>query len=70
VRVWNIFYFDLLGCSFESRHELRAWCVARMKQLHDPVYTEEQHQHQMKDKEAERLAREVEQQRRRETPGT
>jgi hypothetical protein len=44
VRVWDTFYFNLLGKSFDSRHELRAWCVARMKQLHDPMYIEEQRQ--------------------------
>jgi hypothetical protein len=42
VRVWDTFYFDLLGKSFESRHALQAWCVARMKQLHDLVYLKEQ----------------------------
>jgi hypothetical protein len=44
MRVCDWFYFDLLGKSFESRHELRAWCVTRMKQLHDLMYIEEQHQ--------------------------
>jgi hypothetical protein len=29
---------------FESRHELRAWCVTRVKQLKDPIYLDEQDQ--------------------------
>jgi hypothetical protein len=44
VCVWDCLYFDLLRKSFESRHALRAWCVARMKQLHYPVYIKEQRQ--------------------------
>jgi hypothetical protein len=68
--IWDKFYFDLLHKSFESRHEVQAWCVARVKQLRDPVYHEEQHQQQMKAKEEKRLAREVEQQMRHETPDT
>jgi hypothetical protein len=59
-RVWNKFHFDLLYQSFESRHELQAWCVARVKQLNDPMYHEEQCQQQKKIEEGERLAREVE----------
>jgi hypothetical protein len=43
-RVWDKYYFDLLCKSFESRHELRAWCEAREKQLKDPVYLKEQRQ--------------------------
>jgi hypothetical protein len=69
VRVWDRFYFDLLCKSFESRHELQAWCVTRMKQLYDPMYIEEQHQQQMKDDEGKRLAWEAKEQRRCETPG-
>jgi hypothetical protein len=69
-RVWDKYYFDLLRKSFESRHELWAWCEAREKQLKDPVYLEEQRQQQMKAEEENRLAQEAEQQRRRETPGT
>jgi hypothetical protein len=42
--VWDKYYFDLLRKSFESRHELRALCEAREKQLKDLVYLEEQHQ--------------------------
>jgi hypothetical protein len=57
-RVWDKYYFDLLRKSFESRHELQAWCEAREKQLKDPVYLEEQRQQQMKDEE-KRLAQEV-----------
>jgi hypothetical protein len=62
--VWDKFYFDLLHKSFESRHELRAWCVARVKQLKDLVYLEDQRQQRMKVEEEKRLAWEVEQQRR------
>jgi hypothetical protein len=40
-RVWGKYYYYLLFKSFESRHELRAWCAAREKQLKDPVYREE-----------------------------
>jgi hypothetical protein len=69
-RVWNKYYYNLLFKSFESRHELRAWCEAREKQLKDPVYLEEQHQQLMKAEEEKRLAQEAEQQRRRETPRT
>jgi hypothetical protein len=60
----------LLRKTFESRHELRAWCEAREKQLKDLVYLEEQRQLQMKAEEEERLAQEAKQQRRRETPDT
>jgi hypothetical protein len=42
--VWNKFHFDLLYKSFESWHELRAWCVARVNQLNDLVYLDEQQQ--------------------------
>jgi hypothetical protein len=42
-RVWDKYYFDLLRKSFESRHELRAWCEASEKQLKDPMYLEEQY---------------------------
>jgi hypothetical protein len=60
----------LLFKSFESSHELWAWCAAREKQLNDPVYHEEQRQQLKKAEEEKRLAQEVEQQRRRETPET
>jgi hypothetical protein len=43
-RVWDKYYFDLLHKSFESRHELWAWCEAREKQLRDPVFLEEKRQ--------------------------
>jgi hypothetical protein len=69
-RVWDKYYFNLLRKSFESRHELRAWCEAREKKMRDPVYLEEQHQLQRKAEEEKRLAREVKEQRRRETPET
>jgi hypothetical protein len=42
--------------------------VARVKQLKDLVYLEEQHQQQKKNEEEERLVREVEQQRKRNDP--
>jgi hypothetical protein len=41
-QVWIIFRLDLLNHSFETRQELRAWCVTRIKQLKDPVYQEVQ----------------------------
>jgi hypothetical protein len=66
-RLWNIFYYYLLCKSFESRYELRDWCLARLKQLKDPMYLEEQ---RLKAEEEKRLAWVVEEQRRRETPGT
>jgi hypothetical protein len=56
--------------TLESRHELWAWCEAREKQLKYLMYLEEQHQLQMKAKEEERLAQEVEQHKKRETPDT
>jgi hypothetical protein len=65
-RVWDRFHFDLLYKSFESIHELRAWCVARVNQLKNLVYLEEQHQQWKKVEEEKRLAWEAEQQRRRE----
>jgi hypothetical protein len=65
--LWDTFYYDLLRKSFESRYELRAWCLARLKQLKDPMYLEEQ---RLKVEEVKRLAWEAERQRRRETPGT
>jgi hypothetical protein len=68
--VWDKYYFDLLCKTFKSRHELWACCEAREKQLKDPMYLEEQHQWQMKAEEERRLAQEVKQQRRRETPDT
>jgi hypothetical protein len=40
-QVWNKYYFNLLHKSFKSRHELRAWCKPREKQLRDLVYLEE-----------------------------
>jgi hypothetical protein len=69
-RLWDKYYFNLLHKSLESRHELRAWCEAREKQLKDSVYIEKQLQRQMKYENEERLAQEAEQQRRRETPRT
>ena len=69
-RVWDKFHFDLQYKSFESRHELRAWCVARLKQLNDPVYREEQRQQRKKLEEEKRLAWEAEQRRRRGDPKT
>jgi hypothetical protein len=42
--VWDKYYFKLLRTTFESSHELWAWCEAREKQLKDIVYLEEQHQ--------------------------
>jgi hypothetical protein len=41
-RLCGIFYYDLLRKSFESTHELLPWCLARLKQLKDPMYLEEQ----------------------------
>jgi hypothetical protein len=68
--VWDKYYFDLLHKTFESRHDLWAWCETREKQLKDPMYLEEQHQLQMKAKKEKRLAEEAEQQRRPKTPDT
>jgi hypothetical protein len=68
--VWDKYYFDLLHKTFETRHQLWAWCEAREKQLKDPVYLEEHHQLQMKAEEEKRLAQEAEQQRRHEIPGS
>jgi hypothetical protein len=65
--LWDIFYYDLLFKSFESRYELRDWCTVRLQQLNDPVYYEEQW---LKAKEEKRLAQEAEEKVRRETPGT
>jgi hypothetical protein len=42
--VWDKYYFDLLRKSFESRHELWAWCEAKEKWLKDLVYLEEERQ--------------------------
>jgi hypothetical protein len=53
--------------SFESRYELRDWCKARLQQLINLVYVEEQRH---KAEEEKRLAHEVELKRRRETPET
>jgi hypothetical protein len=68
--IWDRYYFDLLRKTFESRHELWAWCESREKQLKDPVYLEEPCKLQMKDEEEKRLAQEAKQLRRRETPAT
>jgi hypothetical protein len=57
----------LLFKSFESRYELRDWCKVRLLQLNDPVYYEEQ---RLKVEEEKRLAQEVEEKVRRETPWT
>jgi ribosomal protein L44E len=51
--LWDIFYYDLLFKSFESRYELGDWCKARMQQLNDPMYCEEQ---RLKAEEEKRLA--------------
>jgi hypothetical protein len=51
VRLWDIFYYDLLLMSFESRYELRHWCNARL--------------HWRKAGEEKRLAQEAELKRRR-----
>jgi hypothetical protein len=66
-RLWDIFYYDLIFKSFESRYELRDWCKVRLQQLNDPVYYEEQ---QLKADEEKRLAQEAEEKVGRETPGT
>jgi hypothetical protein len=53
-----IYYISL----FESRYDLRARCVARVKQLKDLLYHEEQCQQRKKiEEEEERLAREAKQ---------
>jgi hypothetical protein len=67
VRLWDIFYYDLLLKSFESRYELRDWCKVRLQQLNDHVYYEEQ---RLKAEEGKRLAREAEENVRCETPRT
>jgi hypothetical protein len=66
-RLWDIFYYDLLHKSFESRYELWDWCKARLQQLNDLVYVEEQRH---KTEEEKRLAQEAELKRRHETPET
>jgi hypothetical protein len=66
-RLWDIFYYDLLFKSFESRYELRDWCKVRLQQLNDLVYYKEQW---LNAEEEKRLARETEEKVRRETPGT
>jgi hypothetical protein len=66
-RLWDIFYYDLLCKSFESRYELHNWCKAKLQQLNDPMYVEEQRR---KAEEEKRLVQEAELKRRRETPGT
>jgi hypothetical protein len=66
-RLWDIFYYDLLFKSFESRYELRGWCKVRLQQLNNPVYYEEQ---RLKGEEEKRLAWEAEEKVRRETPVT
>jgi hypothetical protein len=54
--VCDKYYFNLIHKSFESRHELQAWCESREKQLKDLVYLEEQCQQQMNAEEEKRLA--------------
>jgi hypothetical protein len=66
-RFWDVFYYDLLRESFESRYELWDWCKASLQQLNDHMYNEEQWR---KAEEEKRLAQEAELMRRRETPGT
>jgi hypothetical protein len=56
-RLWDIFYYDLLFKSFESRYELRDWCKVRLQQLNDLVYYKEQ---RLKAEEEKKLAREAE----------
>jgi hypothetical protein len=65
--LWDIFYYDLLCKSFESRYELQNWCLTRLKQLKDHMYLEEQW---LKVEEEKMLAQEAEEKRRRDTPGT
>jgi hypothetical protein len=31
MRLWDIFYYDLLRKSFESRYELQDWCKSRLQ---------------------------------------
>jgi hypothetical protein len=66
-RLWDIFYYDLLFKSFQSRYEPRDWCKVRLQQLNYPVYYEEQW---LKAGEEKRLAREADEKVRHETPGT
>jgi hypothetical protein len=66
-RLWDIFYYDLLCKSFKSRYELRDWCRARLQQLNNPVYCEEQ---RCKTEEEKRLAQEAEQKRMPKIPAT
>jgi hypothetical protein len=66
-RLWDIFYYDLLFKSFESRYELHDWYKVRLQQLNDLMYYEEQ---RLKAEEEKMLAREAEEKVRRETPGT
>jgi len=65
--VWEVLRRDLDYKSFGTRKELWSWCVARVKQLKDPVYIEEERK---KKEEEERLAWEAEQERRRNDPNT
>jgi hypothetical protein len=67
VRLWDIFYYDLLYKYFESRYELQDWCKARLQQLNDPVYVEEQWRKAEKEN---WLSQKAKLKRRRETPGT
>jgi hypothetical protein len=53
--IWDKYYYDLLFKSFESMHELRAWCEAWEKQLKDLMYLEEQRKQHMKAEEEKRL---------------
>jgi hypothetical protein len=55
-RLWDIFYYDLIFNSFESRYELWDWCKVRLQQLNDLVYYEEQW---LKAEKEKRLAREA-----------
>jgi hypothetical protein len=57
----------LLLKSFELRYELRDWCKARLQQLNDLMYVEEQRH---KAEEEKRLAQEAGLKKRRETTGT
>jgi hypothetical protein len=66
-RLWDIFYYDLLFKSFESRYELYDWYKVRLQQLNDLMYYEEQ---RLKAEEEKMLAREAEEKVGRETPGT
>jgi hypothetical protein len=59
-RVCDIFHHELAFKSFPTMKEMNDWCLARLKQLRDPTYHEEQRKKRQLKKEDGRKSWEAE----------